>query len=408
MKLRVLAHTTVGVAGLSLWLVASAQAQGVGAIGGTTTDQSGAVLPGVTVTLSNPGTIGGNQVAVTDARGAYQFLRLVPGRYSVKAELVGFQSLVQENVVVDADATSRADLRLQVGDLEETVTVSGEAPLLDTTAVLNQTVMSREVLDTLPGTNDLWAIAKLVPAVTLNQYDVGGTNGFQQSTVSVHGSRTASETAYLIDGMNIGSVGADGGSVTMYYDPFMFEQINYQAGGVSAETSRGGIVYNMVTQTGTNAFRGAFMFNGSNEHLQSNNISPELRTDLLAAVPPLALAANPNLEPGSKIISMYDTGATLSGPIARDKLWFVERESSCASISSGSEATIPTARSLSTTTEWSRFQPKHHGRRVRPVSSTIPTRITTSSATTGAVTAPRISGRAPRRDARSLKQISIK
>jgi hypothetical protein len=317
------ARITIGVALVVLFFAASGGAQGVGAIGGTTADQSGAVLPGVTVTLSNPGTIGGNQVAVTDSRGAYQFLRLVPGRYSIRAELVGFQSVVQSNIVVDADSTSRADLRLQVGDLKETITVSGEAPLLDTTAILNQTVMSREVLDVLPGTNDLWGIAKLVPAVTLNQYDVGGTMGFQQSEVTVHGSRAASETAYLIDGMNIGSVGSDGGSVTMYYDPFMFEQINYQAGGVSAETSRGGIVYNMVTQTGTNAFHGALMFNGSNKHLQSNNITPELRRDLLAAVPALALAANPDLEPGSKIISMYDAGMSVSGPIKRDKLWFV-------------------------------------------------------------------------------------
>src|SRR6185436_5609385 len=141
--------------------------------------------------------------------------------------------------------------------------------------------------------------------------------------VSVHGSRNASETAYLIAGMNIGSVGSDGGTVTMYYDPFMFEQINYQAGGVSAETSRGGIVYNMITQTGTNAFRGAMMFNGSNKHLQSNNITPAMRKDLLAAVPPLALQANPDLQPGSKIISMYDTGISLSGPVRRDNLWFV-------------------------------------------------------------------------------------
>src|SRR5438093_8444961 len=101
--------------GLSL----PAMAQGVGALGGTLVDASGAVLPGVTVTLSNPGTIGGNQQGVTDARGAYQFTRLVPGRYSVKAELAGFRPAVQENVVVDADATARVDLTLEVGQLEE-------------------------------------------------------------------------------------------------------------------------------------------------------------------------------------------------------------------------------------------------------------------------------------------------
>jgi hypothetical protein len=229
-----------------------AMAQGsFGAISGMATDQSGAVLPGVTVTLSNPGTIGGNQVTITDARGVYQFPRLVPGRYSVRGDLTGFRAVVVENIVVNAQATSRADLTMQLDQVQESVTVSGEAPLLDTTAVLNQTVMTREVLDVLPDTNNVWSIGRLVPAVIQNNIDVGGTGAFQQSTTSVHGSRGGSETNYLIDGMNIGSVSGDGG-IQIYYDPFMFEQLNYQTGGVSAETSRGGFVYNMVTQTGTN------------------------------------------------------------------------------------------------------------------------------------------------------------
>ena len=150
--------------------------------------------------------------------------------------------------------------------------MSGEAPLLDTTAVLNQTVMTREVLDVLPDTNNVWSIGRLVPAVIQNNIDVGGTGAFQQSTTSVHGSRGGSETNYLIDGMNIGSVSGDGG-IQIYYDPFMFEQLNYQTGGVSAETSRGGFVYNMVTQTGTNQLRGSFMFNGTDERC-SSTISP--------------------------------------------------------------------------------------------------------------------------------------
>jgi hypothetical protein len=320
---RAFAARTIGIILLSLSMSHLAMAQGnFGSISGTAADSSGAVLPGVTVTLSNPGTIGGSQVAVTDTRGAYQFPRLVPGRYSVKGELTGFRPVVIDQIVVNAQATARADLMLQLGDLQESVTVSGEAPLLDTTAVLNQTVMTRDVLDTLPGTNDVWAIGRLVPAVIQNNIDVGGTGAFQQSTTSVHGSRGGSETNYLIDGMNIGSVSGDGG-IQIYFDPFMFEQLNYQTGGVTAETSRGGFVYNMVTQTGTNKLKGSFMFNGSNEDLQSNNISPELRTQLLAGVPPLALAANPNLQPGSKILRMHDLGLTVTGPIFADKLWFV-------------------------------------------------------------------------------------
>ena len=323
MCIRLLLQRAVGIGVLSLWVSHPCMAQGgFGAIGGSAVDSSGAVLPGVTVTLSNPGTIGGNQVAITDGRGTYQFPRLVPGRYSVKGELTGFRAALVEGVVVNAQATARADLILQVGQVEESVTVSGDTALLDTTAVLNQTVMTREVLDVLPDTNNVWSIGRLVPAVIQNNIDVGGTGAFQQSTTSVHGSRGGSETNYLIDGMNIGSVSGDGG-IQIYYDPFMFDQLNYQTGGVSAETSRGGFVYNMVTQTGTNQLRGSFMFNGSNDNLQFNNISEEFRQELLLGVPPLALAANPDIQPGSEIIRMYDLGLTVTGPIFMNKLWFV-------------------------------------------------------------------------------------
>src|ERR1700686_2466812 len=110
MRTTALIGRTISVVFLCLSVSRLAVAQGVGAIGGTATDASGAVLPGVTVSLSNPGTIGGNQETVTDERGAYQFTRLVPGRYSVKAQLTGFRPVVQENIVVDADVTARADL----------------------------------------------------------------------------------------------------------------------------------------------------------------------------------------------------------------------------------------------------------------------------------------------------------
>src|SRR5262245_53076954 len=146
MAWRIIGYALVFCAGFS----ASALAQGVGAIGGTVTDESGAVLPGTTVTLSSPGVIGGSQDTVTDGRGAYQFTRLVPGTYSVKGELAGFRSVLQENIRVSADNTSRADLRLSVGELSEQMTITAEAPLLDTTSALNQTVMSREALDNLP------------------------------------------------------------------------------------------------------------------------------------------------------------------------------------------------------------------------------------------------------------------
>jgi len=316
-----------GLVALALLLLLSdsgaALAQGVGAIAGSVVDASGAVLPGVTVTLSNPGTIGGSQETVTDERGAYQFVRLVPGRYSVRGQLTGFRPVVLSDVVVNAAATARADIKLELGDVSESITVSGQAPLLDTTTGLNQTVMDRQVLDTLPGTNDLWGIARVVPSIVMNKYDVGGSESFQQSKITVHGSNPDGESQYQIDGMNIDAAVGATGNVTMYYDPFMFEEINYQTSNGSAENARGGIVYNMITKTGSNTFRGSFMANGSNQNFQSNNITPELRRDLLTAVPARALAANPNIVPGAKILHIFDTGGTVSGPALRDRLWLV-------------------------------------------------------------------------------------
>src|SRR5262245_63581341 len=125
-------NTFIVVLLTALFEPVAAYAQGVGAIGGTLTDASGAVLPGVSVTLDSPGgMIGGSQQTVTNERGAYQFGRLVPGRYNVKAELQGFRPAVQEDLIVNADATTRADLKLEVGRLEEGIVVKGESPLVD-------------------------------------------------------------------------------------------------------------------------------------------------------------------------------------------------------------------------------------------------------------------------------------
>ncbi|MBI3402488.1 MAG: TonB-dependent receptor [Acidobacteria bacterium] len=297
-------------------------AQGVGAIGGTISDASGAVLPGATVTLSNPlGSIGGNQEAVSDERGAFQFIRLVPGTYSVKVSLQGFRPAVQENIVVNADVTARADVRLEIGTLAEGITVKGESPLLDTTSALKQTVVSREMLESLPNRVDVWGVARVIPSVVLSKVDVGGSESFLQSTATVHGSNN--ENGYLIDGMDVSNLDGNGTGAVLYLDPYAFQETNYQlSGGGTAVSQKGGLLFNMVTRTGTNKLHGGAMFSGASHAMGFANYSAAVRTDLLAAVPAVALAANPNIVPGADILKIYDTGAWLAGPIVRDKLWF--------------------------------------------------------------------------------------
>ena len=314
---------TIAIGMFVLGAASAAQAQGFGTIGGTVLDESGAVLPGVTVTLLNPGAIGDNRQAVTDGTGAYQFPRLVPGTYSVRGELSGFKQSVVENIRVSADFTARADLRLGVGDLQESITVSGEAPAIDTASALHQAVMAREILDTLPGTNDTWGIARLVPGIIVAKYDVGGSESFGISQTSAHGSNYSGESQFQVDGMGTDATSGQTGANIMYYDTFMFEEINYKTSNMPAENTRGGVIYNYVTKTGTNKFRGNFLFDGGNQHMQSNNITPALAKDLLTGVPAKALAANPGLQPGAKILDIVDTGLNGSGPIIKDKLWFV-------------------------------------------------------------------------------------
>ncbi len=199
--------------------------------------------------------------------------------------------------------------------------MKGESPLLDTTSALKQTVLSREVLDSLPNRIDVWAVARVIPSVVLSKVDVGGSESFLQSTATVHGSNN--ENGFLIDGMDVSNLDGNGTGAVMYLDPYAFQETNYQtSGGGTAVSQKGGLLFNMVTRTGTNQFHGGAMFNGANHGMGSANYSDELRAQLLAAVPPVALAANPNIVPGADILKIYDVGAWLAGPIVRDKLWF--------------------------------------------------------------------------------------
>src|SRR5438874_2716199 len=316
------------IVALSVWAcsVLPAGAQGVGAISGTVTDTSDAVLPGVAVTLSSTQrTIGANQQTVTDERGAYQFLRLVPGTYIVKAELQGFRPAEQRNIVVNADATARADLRLEIGNMAEGVTVTGEAPLLDTTSALKQTVITVDTLHALPNRFDMWSAARVIPSIVMSQVDVGGSAAFLQSGPTLHGSNN--ENGYFIDGMDVSNLDGNASGAIFFLDPFAFQEMNLQMGAAgTAYAGRGGLVYNMVTRTGTNAFHGGVQYTGANKALGADNLTSGLRTQLLASVPAIALAANPNLKPTAYIESIVDSGSWLSGPILRDRLWFALTE----------------------------------------------------------------------------------
>src|SRR5262249_279684 len=168
---------------------ASAQVQ-TGSIVGAATDASNAVMPGVTVSVSGDRLIGGVQTQVTDSSGAYRFDRLPPGAYSVKFELQGFKTVTRDGIQISASFVATVNAKMEVGSVSETITVTGESPTVDTRSNLQQTVMTQAILEGVPSGRDPWSVAKIIPGVQVSTYDVGGTQSFQQSNLSAHGSST--------------------------------------------------------------------------------------------------------------------------------------------------------------------------------------------------------------------------
>ena len=318
---------TVGIWALCLLLGATrpafAQGQGVGSIGGVVADVSGASLPGVTVTLVNSeGTIGGNQETVSDADGAYSFLRLVPGTYTVRAQLVGFQTVEKSELRVVNDTMTRVDLPMQLGSIEETILVSASAPLLDTSNASQTRVVSQQEMQYLPNRTDVVSMARLIPAIVTRSIDVGGTGQMDLDRAAVHGS--SADNKWLVDGMDDSSTTGNATSANFYPDPYTFEETSFVLGGSSAEFSAGGLTVNMITRTGTNRFSGSAKVNGTTPALANNqDYSDELEAQLMSTVPARVKAAYPDFVPNADITKMTDIGAWYGGPIKKDQLWFV-------------------------------------------------------------------------------------
>ena len=186
---------------------------------------------------------------------------------------------------------------------------------------MRQTVLTREALESLPNRSDVWSIARVIPGVVLSKLDVGGTEAFLQSSASVRGN--ADENKFTIDGMDVSALDGNATIAALYLDPYAFQETNFMMGAGSAENSNGGLTFNMVTRSGNNQLHGGAMYNGTFGALaDARNFDASLRAQLLAAVPARALAANPNIEPSADIQTMFDTGAWLTGPALKDKLWF--------------------------------------------------------------------------------------
>src|SRR5262245_38829983 len=298
----------------ALWLLPSlTNAQTTGSIAGVVKDESGAVLPGVTVEEASPALIEKVRTAVTDSQGNYKITELRSGTYTVTFTLAGFSVVKREGIELSVGFTAPANADLKVGSLEETITVTGASPVVDVQSARTQNVMRAEVLDALPsGLKDLTALTTFTLGATTStlRNDVGGDKGELSTGIASHGSRgDDSRTNY--DGMNtIVFYGGAGGQQRIYkFNTVGVQETAIDTGGAGAETETGGANINMVPKDGGNRFTLFGAVSYTNEDLASAKVPDDL----------IARGAAPDQNSMKKV---YDYGIGVGGPIKRDSLWF--------------------------------------------------------------------------------------
>jgi hypothetical protein len=285
-----------------LWAQAS-----TGNIYGNVTDASGAILPGANITLTSDRT--GVRSTTSGAQGDFRFLNLDPGTYKLAVALAGFAT-VNRDVVVTTGQNVNLAFAMKISQVEETVTVTAETPVVDTKRVGTATTLSKEELAQVPQSRDPWAVLKTVPGVIVDRVNVAGNESGQQSGFVGKGSQ-ANDTQWNLDGVVITDPDSYGAS-SSYFDFDAFDEINVTTGGGDLKVMSGGIGINFVTKRGTNAFHGSVRGFLAHNDLQSNNTPDELIGD-------------PRLQgsdQGVRTDQIADYGVDLGGPIIKDKLWF--------------------------------------------------------------------------------------
>ena len=297
---------TVCIALLAALLLPSfAAAQAAGGIAGVVKDTSGAVMPGVTVEASSPALIERVRSVVTDSEGQYKIIDLRPGTYTVTFTLVGFSTVKREGIELSAGFTATVNGELKVGALEETITVTGRSPIVDTQNVTQQKVIQMQVIQALPNTGTNFAA--LTPGATRNT-DVGGSSGADTgATFAIHGGR-GQDTRRLIDGMRWNSMEVGNSGTGFYFDPTGAEEVSIQLGGNSAEFELGGVQVNLVPKAGGNTYHGYLFGTFTNDTFNSTVVPDDLKGRGLPTI--------------GAVDHVYDVSGSLGGPIRQDKLWF--------------------------------------------------------------------------------------
>jgi len=283
------------------------------AITGLVKDSSGGVLPGVTVEAASPALIEKVRSVVTDGAGVYRIENLRPGTYAITFTLPGFNKFKRDGVELSGSATVSVDADMRVGALEETVTVTSQAALVDTSNTTTQRVLSQEVINAIPSGRLYSDLAAMVPgmksgagAVGQTQ-NTGGALGDTTTNLMIHGSRTV-DMRITQNGLPTGTLQAGGGSSMSTANMTAAAEVTMDTGAVSAELPTGGPRINFIPKDGGNQFRGSIFSSFANDAMQGDNFTDRLKNRGLLAVD--AVRMNADFNPG------------FGGPLKKDTLWF--------------------------------------------------------------------------------------
>ncbi len=312
-----------------------------GRIDVTVADSTGAILPGVSLTLSGPQ--GGS--AVTDEKGEAHFLNLAPGTYTVVAKLAGFGDYTNAKVPVLGANSSPLKIAMSVGTVSQTIDVSAASPLIDPRKTTTTTNISYEELQQIPSARDPWVVLQTVPGVVVDRVNVGGAESGQQSSYQAKGAASG-ENTWNIDGIAITDMSALGSTPT-YYDFDMFKEMNVTTGGADMSNATPGVALNFVLKSGTNRPHGSTRIYYEDEGMQSTNLPDDLRSSIGGAT-----------GKGSRIKEYKDYGFELGGPLWKDRVWawgaYGKTDVTLLTLQNNPDQTILDNRSFKTTAQISR------------------------------------------------------
>jgi hypothetical protein len=274
-----------------------------GEIYGKATDATGGVLPGVAVTIASPVLLQPLS-AVTTETGTYRFPLIPIGTYSARFEIAGFRTLVREGIRIEIGLSAQINATLEIGGVEQVIQVPGGAPLIDLKDAGTGNRFGAEALQAIPSARDPWAILEQTAGVAMDRQNVGGSTSGQQGNFVARG--TVRESKWSLDGVDITDMYATGSS-PVYYDFDAFEEIRVTTGGADVTMQSSGVAVNLVTKSGTDTFRGSGRFYVTDEALEANNVTDELRSQ--------------GVYTGNPIQNIKDYGIEAGGPLVKGRAW---------------------------------------------------------------------------------------